>query len=83
MDTHFNYDQAMMVWSNNLHTPTVLHGMYRDNFISHTFKLTYKRVIRDLAIYNSTVNCIHYLLTKIQVSLKMAPIEGAKTCSWD
>jgi len=35
-----------------------------------------------LAIYNSTVNCIHCLPKKIKFSLKMAPKEGAETCRW-
>jgi hypothetical protein len=38
--------------------------------------------MRDLAIYNITVNCIHYLLKKTEFSWKMVPTEGAETCSW-
>jgi len=36
----------------------------------------------DLAIYNSTDNCIHFLLKKIEFRLTMAPKEEAETCSW-
>jgi hypothetical protein len=38
--------------------------------------------MRDLAIYISIVNCIHYLPKKIEFSLKIAPTEGAETCGW-
>jgi hypothetical protein len=37
----------------------------------------------SLAVYNNTVNFTHYLLKKIEFSLKMALIEGAETCSWE
>jgi hypothetical protein len=39
--------------------------------------------MRYLAVYNSIVNSIHCLLMKIVSILKMAPKEGAETCSWE
>jgi hypothetical protein len=40
-------------------------------------------VMRDCTICKITVNCIDYLLKKVEFSLKMVPIEGAETGSWE
>ena len=38
--------------------------------------------MRDLAIYKSIVNCIHRLLKRTEIGLKLVPIELDETCRW-
>jgi len=52
-------------------------------FIIRIYLQYFNYVTRDLAVYNSIFKCKHFLLKKIESSLKMAPKDEAETCSWE
>ena len=55
--------------------------LFQGTCFGSLFRSHFQAELYFLAIYNSTVNCIHFLLKKIESSLKMVS-KGAETCRW-